>query len=104
VEAMQKDSKVKLSKLSLDGGVAANRLVLELHAKILGVEILKPKILEMTGLGALKAAALGVGAFTKISETKLESIYELKVPAAKEKTSDEIYALWKKAVAAVQTF
>jgi len=61
LEAMQKDSGEKLSELRVDGGAAANDLLMQFQADILGVPVVRPKVLETTALGAAYLAGLAVG-------------------------------------------
>jgi len=61
LEAMQKDSGEKLQELRVDGGATANDLLMQFQADILGVPVVRPKILETTALGAAYLAGLAVG-------------------------------------------
>jgi glycerol kinase len=58
LEAMQKDAGEKLSELRVDGGAAANDLLMQFQADILGVPVVRPKVLETTALGAAYLAGL----------------------------------------------
>ena len=60
LEAMQKDSGEKLSELRVDGGAAANDLLMQFQADLLGVPVVRPKVLETTALGAAYLAGLTV--------------------------------------------
>jgi glycerol kinase len=60
LEAMQKDAGEKLSELRVDGGAAANDLLMQFQADILGVPVVRPKVLETTALGAAYLAGLAV--------------------------------------------
>jgi glycerol kinase len=60
LEAMQNDSSEKLSELRVDGGAAANDLLMQFQADLLGVPVLRPKVLETTALGAAYLAGLTV--------------------------------------------
>jgi glycerol kinase len=60
LEAMQKDAGEPLSELRVDGGAAANDLLMQFQADILGVPVVRPKILETTALGAAYLAGLTV--------------------------------------------
>ena len=59
--AMQEDSGRKLTSLKVDGGAAANDLLMQLQADVLGVAISRPAIIETTALGAAFLAGLGAG-------------------------------------------
>jgi glycerol kinase len=58
LEAMQRDADVKLSELRVDGGAAANDLLMQFQADLLGVPVVRPKVLETTALGAAYLAGL----------------------------------------------
>jgi len=58
LDAMQKDAGEKLSELRVDGGAAANDLLMQFQADILGVPVVRPKVLETTALGAAYLAGL----------------------------------------------
>ena len=60
LEAMQKDSGEKLRELRVDGGAAANDLLMQFQADLLGVPVVRPKVLETTALGAAYLAGLTV--------------------------------------------
>ncbi|MEL6637482.1 MAG: glycerol kinase GlpK [Bacteroidota bacterium] len=59
--AMEKNSKVKLKALRVDGGASANNLLMQFQADILGTEVQRPRIIETTALGAAYLAGLAVG-------------------------------------------
>jgi glycerol kinase len=68
LSAMQQDLGRPLEGLNVDGGAAANNLMMQLQADILGVRLKRPKYLETTALGAIFAAGLGAGIWTDLSE------------------------------------
>lgn len=70
LDAMVADSGVNLSGLKVDGGAAANNLLMQYQADILGVPIVRPRMLETTALGAALLAGLGVGLWSNTDEAK----------------------------------
>ncbi len=66
--AMQKDANRPISRVNVDGGAAANALLMQFQSDILGVKLYRPKNLESTCLGAVFAAGLGVGIWNNLSE------------------------------------
>lgn len=68
--AMQADLNNDFSELRVDGGAAANNLLLQIQANISKLPLLRPKNLESTGLGAAMIAGLGAGVWTNESELK----------------------------------
>ena len=61
VTAMQADAGITINHLRVDGGAAANDLLMQIQADLLGVQIFRPEMVESTALGAAKLAALGIG-------------------------------------------
>ena len=59
--AMEADSGLALSELRVDGGMVANRLLMQFQADILGIDVVSPAVAETTALGAAYAAGLAVG-------------------------------------------
>ncbi len=59
--AMQKDAHQPLLELRVDGGAAANDLLMQFQADLLGVPVVRPRITETTALGAAYLAGLGTG-------------------------------------------
>lgn len=61
LEVMREDSGISLNELRVDGGAAANNLLMQFQADILGVPVVRPKVTETTALGAAFLAGLAVG-------------------------------------------
>jgi len=68
LEAMQKDAGAPLAELRVDGGAAANDLLLQFQADLLGVPVARPQVLETTALGAAYLAGLAVGLWSSRAE------------------------------------
>jgi glycerol kinase len=64
LHAMEQDAHVKLKELRVDGGAAANDLLMQFQADVLGVPVVRPRVLETTALGAAYLAGLGAGVWT----------------------------------------
>ena len=89
-----------LSAMKVDGGAAANDLLCQFQADLLGVPVERPRIVETTALGAAFMAGLGTGVWDSTDD--LRSSWQLDRsfapdPAAKERT-EAAYALWQKGV------
>jgi glycerol kinase len=54
--------------LRVDGGAAANGLLLQLQADQLGLPVERPEVLETTGLGAAFLAGIGTGVWSSTAE------------------------------------
>jgi glycerol kinase len=58
----------RITTLRVDGGAAANSLLLQLQADTLGMGVERPDVLETTGLGAAFLAGLGTGVWSSTDE------------------------------------
>ncbi len=61
LKAMELDAGERLRELRVDGGGAANDLLLQFQADLLGVPVVRPRVTETTALGAAYLAGLAVG-------------------------------------------
>ncbi len=99
LSAMKKDTGLAIKSLKVDGGAAANALLMELQATISETTIVRPKVIETTAFGAAMAAAIGAGLtdFNKLSDTWKKDrefpVEESIAPYIKEKK-----ALWEKTI------
>ena len=99
VDAMAKDSGVRLDVLKVDGGVTANELCMQIQADVLGVEVSRPVVAETTALGAAYAAGLAVGFWSGPDELR-ENWQEDRrwSPQIDDEARRSGYAGWQKAV------
>ena len=99
LDAMEKDSHVKLTALKVDGGMVFNELLMQFQADILGVPVIRPKVAETTALGAAYAAGLAVGFWNDLDELSVHwSMDKQWMPAVDSVVREKLYAQWKKAV------
>lgn len=100
LEAMEKDSGVRLTTLKVDGGMVFNNLLMQFQADQLGVPVIRPQVAETTALGAAYAAGLAVGlwpgGFDELRANWARSAEWQ--PQMAEGEREELYAGWKKAV------
>ncbi|HTM00496.1 MAG TPA: FGGY-family carbohydrate kinase, partial [Candidatus Omnitrophota bacterium] len=61
VAAMETDARARVRALRVDGGAAANDLLMQTQADLLGIPITRPAMLESTALGAALLAGIGAG-------------------------------------------
>ena len=99
LDAMEKDSGVKLAALKVDGGMVFNELLMQFQSDMLNVPVVRPKVAETTSLGAAYAAGLAVGFWKDFDELKKnwERDREWK-PAMDANHRKKLYSGWKKAV------
>ncbi|QDT07952.1 Glycerol kinase [Rubripirellula lacrimiformis] len=64
LDAMKQDADVPIAELRVDGGAAANNLLMQFQADILRVPVIRPKVIETTALGAAYLAGLSSGFWT----------------------------------------
>jgi glycerol kinase len=99
--AMQADSGLPLSALRVDGGAAANDLLMQFQADVLNVPIVRPQMVEATALGAALLAGLGVNLWKEselagLAQGAAPARFSPKMPRAEV---DAHLARWKSAVA-----
>jgi len=99
VDAMEKDSGIKLENLRTDGGMVGNQLLMQFQADILDKPVVRPVVRETTALGAAYAAGLAVGYFKDTGELVDNWAEDYRWNSTMEDaTRDHLYHLWKKAV------
>ncbi|GAI10988.1 unnamed protein product, partial [marine sediment metagenome] len=99
LEVIQKDSEINLKKLKVDGGAVRDNFLMQFQSDILGVSVVRPKVVETTALGAAYLAGLAIGFW----KDKAEIAAKWKVnkefsPNMDEKIKENLYKGWKKAV------
>jgi glycerol kinase len=99
LEVMQEEAGLSLTTLKVDGGAAANAMLLQFQADLLGVPVRRPVVGETTALGAAYLAGLAVGYWEGLGDVQrnwaLDREFSPKRPRAEV---DLLYAGWKKAV------
>ncbi len=73
--AMNSDTGTSLTQLRVDGGAAANNLLMQVQSDCLGVSVIRGKNLESTGTGAAFLAGLGSGLWSSMDQ--LRSAFEV---------------------------
>lgn len=103
VDAMIADSGISLKQLRVDGGASVNDLLMQYQADVLGVEVIRPKSLETTVLGAAFFAGLQVGFWESLDEIKA-LWQQQKSFSPSELKPESALAKWKKAVARAKSW
>ena len=96
--AMEKDSNIKLERLQVDGGAAANNQLMQFQANILDVPIVRPSVIESTAQGAAYLAGLAIGFWTMKDLSKPKSGHTVFNSVMSEDKRYELYKGWLKAV------
>ncbi len=100
LSAMEADAQIKLAELRVDGGAAANNLLMQFQADMLGVPVVRPKVLETTALGAAYLAGLAVGYWHDESDVaanrQVDRCFE---PTMSRDEATALMEQWNKAIA-----
>ena len=98
IRLMEESSGIKVSSLAVDGGAAANDLLLQFQADITGISVERPECIETTALGAAYLCGLATGVYSSLDEIKTnrkkESVFNSQMS---EVEREEKMALWHKA-------
>jgi glycerol kinase len=99
LDAMSADSGVGLPEMRVDGGITANSLCMQMQADIMGIDVVRPQIIETTALGAAYAAGLAVKIFANEDELR-EKWREARrwTPNQTSELRSVGYSKWKKAI------
>ncbi|PQJ16484.1 glycerol kinase GlpK [Aureicoccus marinus] len=102
LSAMEADSGVKIKELRVDGGASVNNLLMQIQADVLGVSVVRPKMVETTVSGAAFLAGLAVGYWSNTEE--IERIWEKDqtFEANPDRSSmEQLLAQWDRAIETV---
>lgn len=100
LDLMEMDSGIKIRAMRVDGGITANKFLMQFQADILGIPVDVPEIAETTALGVAYMAAYGSGLFKDLDE--IEANWKLKkryYPKMSEKEREKKMRMWHRAVA-----
>lgn len=86
----------RIPVLRVDGGAAANDLLMQIQADQLGVPVERASVLETTGLGAAMLAGLGTGVWS--SRDELAKVWSADRRFEPGQADDRAYARWTEAV------
>ena len=101
LEAMEKDSGIRLDVLRADGGMVEDELLMQFQADILNRPVVRPVTKDATtALGAAYAAGLATGYFSDLNDLRANwAVDRTWQPAMPDNKRDEMYKYWKRAVA-----
>lgn len=99
LKTMEKDLGKKLRTLKVDGGAAANNLLMQMQCDFMGTKVVRPMVIETTAAGAAFLAGLGVGLWS--SKKEISQIWQedqqFKVNLSAKKRSERLSS-WHKAI------
>lgn len=99
LKEMEKDSGIKLKSLKVDGGASANNFLMKFQSDILGLDVMRPKCIETTALGAAYLAGLATWFWKDREDIKVNWQLGRKFePSMEEKDRNELLKGWKVAV------
>lgn len=104
VETMAKDAKTNLINVRVDGGASANNLLMQIQADYLGVNVVRPKMIESTARGAALMAGLGVGMWTMADLKKLDHVDKKFQPKIDARARESRLAEWHKGIKAMRAY
>jgi glycerol kinase len=89
-----------MTELRVDGGACANDLLMQFQADLLGIPVVRPKVIETTALGAAYLAGLSSGVYSGCDELRAhwqaERTFHSTMPRSR---ADELMQRWEHAVA-----
>ena len=103
LEAMVEDSGQQMKALRVDGGASANNYLMQFQADILNAEVERPKMLEVTAMGAAFLAGIQAGIWTKEDITEIRDIDQIFKPKISQFERTKLYDGWKHAVERTKT-
>ena len=89
---------VAINSLRVDGGASSNELLMQFLSDILGIEVVKSHIEELSALGAVYMAGLCVGLWTKEDVARSWVCKKKYIPSMEPARRERLYAGWKTAV------
>lgn len=99
LRAMDADTPAALKELRVDGGAAANDMLMQFQADLLGVPVRRPACLETTAMGAAFLAGLSTGFWSGTEEIRREQgAGRVFAPREDRGGMDGMYARWQEAV------
>lgn len=97
--AMESDTGMTSTMLKADGGAAANDILMQFQADVLGIPVERPAILETTAQGAAYLAGLATGYWSGVEEiAKTRPAGQVFEPQLDRTRATQQYARWEDAV------
>ena len=97
IAAMEAELGMDMSLLRVDGGASANNFLMQFQSDVLGVRVLRPKVVETTAMGAAMLAGRAVGLWNDAQLRGLQTPDREFVPAMDEAERSRLLRQWKRA-------
>ncbi len=105
IECMEKDSKIKITEIKVDGGMASNKNFLQSLSNITQIKIIKPKNIETTSLGVAYLAGIQSGIIKNTNDIKrLWKRSSITRPMIKKNKSKSKIKKWKYVIKTLNNF
>ncbi|MBR1821891.1 MAG: glycerol kinase GlpK [Clostridia bacterium] len=98
IAAMENDAGMKTAMLRVDGGASANNFLMQFQSDILNANVLRPRVIETTAMGAAMLAGRAVGVWTDADLMRLQSADREFSPQMGELERNKLLRNWHKAV------
>ena len=92
------DSGISIDELRVDGGAAANDLLMQFQSDILDRKVIRMKNLETTSLGAAYLAGLAIGFWKGRDEITGGELSKIYTPSMDDEKRERLLNGWKRAV------
>ena len=102
ITAMRSDSGLALTELRVDGGASANDILLQTQADLSDVEVIRPKCVETTAMGAAYLAGLAVSYWESLEQLKQSTSETRFLPVIGQEERSDRLEHWKRAVKCAQ--
>ncbi|GAB4556961.1 MAG: glycerol kinase GlpK [Rhizobacter sp.] len=88
-----------VAELRVDGGACVNNLLMQIQADLLGIPVVRPKVIETTALGAAYLAGLSCGVYSNLDELSAQwQVDRTFRPTMSRARAEELMAQWEHAV------
>ncbi|RCK70756.1 glycerol kinase [Desertihabitans brevis] len=97
--AADADADEAAAELKVDGGMVANDTLMQFQADVLGIPVVRPRVVETTALGAAYAAGLAVGFWSGLDELRDQWSEDRRwEPRMERAEAERLHRNWQKAV------
>ena len=104
LKAMEADAGAAIRELRVDGGATADNLLMQIQADILGAKVVRPKVTEVTALGAAYLAGLAVGYWPSVESIEQQWQVDRSFAPEKGRDTTEMIQGWQRAVRAAKAW